>query len=373
VDYLAEARALADGLPGERPRIVPSGASGTVRARTRFTFEGTAYDLEVDVERAVVEGARSSVRHASFREGSRPADLETRLELTYLVDPAQDATFTAVIAQLRDLRARLGLDSDRYFELITAFVQHIPYDKDAGVGRFPVEVLADGKGDCDEKSRLLAGLAAREGYAVALLSFDAEAHMAVGVRAPGLDYKGTGYGFVESTSPSMVSFPFAENAPMQLNSAPAVSVVSNGPHAYRAAADLDRIVRARGELEAQIAEARAQQQAAEAEMQQLSRELDTLGARIDALGPRDPAAANALIPQHDALRQRHAAAMERAQTAFTRQDERVRAYNLIGDKGVGRAPLAQRLRALLDAPAASAATQGEGAAPAGSPPVAGPP
>jgi hypothetical protein len=56
------------------------------------------------------------------------------------------------------------------------------------VPKHPIAAFADGVGDCDVRSALLAGLLAREGYGACLLLFIEEQHMAVGLRAEGIGY-----------------------------------------------------------------------------------------------------------------------------------------------------------------------------------------
>jgi len=88
-------------------------------------------------------------------------------------------------------------------------VQQIPYDTSrlystGSATRSPYEVLYDNKGDCDEKSRLLAYLLRELGYGVVLFEFSSEKHMAVGIKSPlQYSYKNSGYAFVESTRPSI--------------------------------------------------------------------------------------------------------------------------------------------------------------------------
>lgn len=79
--------------------------------------------------------------------------------------------------------------------------------------RYPYQVLYDGKGICSEKSMLLALLLKELGFGVALLEFEEENHMAVGIKCfEGLEeyanyrYNGTGYCFVESTRPTIVTY-----------------------------------------------------------------------------------------------------------------------------------------------------------------------
>lgn len=72
--------------------------------------------------------------------------------------------------------------------------------------RYPYEVIADNKGICCEKSLLLAFLLRESGFGLALIIFENENHMALGIKCPEkFSFCRTGYGFVETTSPSIVT------------------------------------------------------------------------------------------------------------------------------------------------------------------------
>ena len=114
--------------------------------------------------------------------------------------------------------------TDEYLELMAVAVQSLPYETDGTLTapKFPIETYVDGKGDCDDKSLLLAGLLAREGYTVALFYFKPEAHMAVGVKGYGCAYQDTGYGYVATTNLcSWVSSTASLTGGVNLTSAPA--------------------------------------------------------------------------------------------------------------------------------------------------------
>ena len=65
---------------------------------------------------------------------------------------------------------------------MAVYVQSLRYESiHQNPAKFPVETIVDSAGDCDVKSLLLARLLAREGYSVALLSFEPEAHMPIAV------------------------------------------------------------------------------------------------------------------------------------------------------------------------------------------------
>jgi transglutaminase-like putative cysteine protease len=117
-----------------------------------------------------------------------------------------EPVYEDILYDLRYYRNLKNLDNDTYMELIIAFVRSIPYDNESEITpRTPIEVVYDGKGDCDEKSVLAAGLLATEGYATSLIHIygtGSADHMGVGVRGEhnAFNYEDTGYLFVETTT-----------------------------------------------------------------------------------------------------------------------------------------------------------------------------
>jgi hypothetical protein len=128
-------------------------------------------------------------------------------------------------------------------------VQSIPYQKAdlSGPIKLPYDVLYTGSGDCDEKSLLLAALLRELGYNVSLLRFDDQKHMAVGIRVPtGFDYNHTGYAFIETTNPAIISFNSVQDM-FGVQGNPVIIPVSDGrefstiPEEYTDAANLEKL------------------------------------------------------------------------------------------------------------------------------------
>lgn len=227
--------------------IVPVGDLTRKGYRT-FTFhyapEGRAqeYTVRVPVNMSVLYGARES--KVTRPETSEDPVAIKRYVATFERDPSQEELYTGVLTQLRNARYHGGgyLDDDEYLELIVAFVQQIPYQVNFGDKRkYPIEVVYDKAGDSDEKSLLLANLLARENYDVALLYFEDERLMEVGIRVheevPDSNIKVFSnsrkeYAYVESATADVN---FIGNTPTPLKAAnnPWVSSVGNGTKGYR--------------------------------------------------------------------------------------------------------------------------------------------
>ena len=151
-----------------------------------------------------------------------------------VMEAVQEQIFSDLLEELRTVRRLQGLTDDEYLELMAVYVQSLRYESvEQSPAKFPAVTIVDGAGDCDDKSLLLAGLLAREGYSVALLSFEPEAHMAIGIGSDDYLYKKTGYAFLETTSYSFVGVPTDSlGGNLTLNSDPAIIVISTGKKIY---------------------------------------------------------------------------------------------------------------------------------------------
>lgn len=115
---------------------------------------------------------------------------------------------------LRDIVATIESmtdEPDDRARIAVSLVQRIEYDTARADSsyfgiRYPYETLCLGRGVCSDKSVLLAALLRELGFGVALFEFGPENHMAVGILCPdGYGYRGEGYAFIESTSPTIIT------------------------------------------------------------------------------------------------------------------------------------------------------------------------
>jgi hypothetical protein len=167
--------------------------------------------------------------------------------LKSIFSAGEEELYTDLLGELSRIRRMEGLNDDEYLELVTNFIQQIPYDPAAPLcPRSPSAVIRDGKGDCDEKSGLLLGLLSREGYDVALLLFAAQHHATAGIRIAStttpsfrvFGLQGKNYVYVETTRPSLIGLyqaPFATATPV-------VIPVGNGTIRYQAINDVMFVV-----------------------------------------------------------------------------------------------------------------------------------
>lgn len=235
------------GPPVEYPAIAPVPGEGElIPARETFQFETGTVNVEIQVEAGVYQGAKRTPKEVLLRAPVPEEEWIAGHYLSQVDDPAQERFWTDLIGAFRAERTRLALDDDRYLELIATAVQQLPYETaPETASRFPVETWVDQSGDCDDRSLLLAGILAREGYRVALLAFLPEAHMAVGIGCnPAYAYNNTGYAYLESTNISFVgAAPSGVGGGERLASPPLVIPVGTGEKEYGAARETAAIAR----------------------------------------------------------------------------------------------------------------------------------
>ncbi|WP_342676116.1 hypothetical protein [Methanofollis sp. UBA420] len=177
-------------------------------------FEKKTYTIEIEVNGSVYDGARDVDRRWPISASWGDPAVMTAYYQRYIEDPAMEVFFDDLARPFRYIKAADGLNDEEYLELLITFVQQIPYDPDApSEPRYPVEVVGDMKGDCDEKSLLLLGMLAHEGYDAALLLFPGEHHAAAGI---GITVNGNPsfrvfespdrekYFYIESTGPTYI-------------------------------------------------------------------------------------------------------------------------------------------------------------------------
>jgi hypothetical protein len=200
------------------PYIGENRTPGTISRTYAFTFGHRNLTLNVTVGAGLYYGAQQGEKAATADPATDPASLAPEYFRAFTDDPRQEDMYRDLLVSFRALRQEHGWDADTYLELITYFVQDLPYDNrtraDPGTpARFPAETITDGTGDCDDKSLLLAGLLSREGYNVSLLFFLPEHHMAVGIAGDEPRFRGTGYLYIETTHPAYIG----ETPPVLLN------------------------------------------------------------------------------------------------------------------------------------------------------------
>ncbi|MEN6443260.1 MAG: hypothetical protein WC391_04450 [Methanoregula sp.] len=195
-----------------------------------FPFERGTVTITFPINTALYQGAKTADKSVSIYGNISENVWVAESYRAMVMDPAQDQFYTGLAGELRRIKNQMGLSDDEYLELITVYVQSITYETTPeNPAKYPVEVVVEGSGDCDDKSLLLAGLLSHEGYNVSLLAFDPESHMAVGIGSENMLYKNTGYSYIETTDVSFVGVPpDTLSGGVTLNSDPLVIPIGNG-------------------------------------------------------------------------------------------------------------------------------------------------
>jgi hypothetical protein len=253
------------------PAIVPDDTPGFFTRRYTFPFQQENITIRTNISAAVYYGAKNGDKYAIIPPGKSPEEMAPAYYRAFISDPAQDLLYADLLGSFRSLRQEHRYTDDEYAELLTVFVQSLPYDNTSAdrpdtLSRFPAETLVDGTGDCDDKSVLLAGLLSREGYNVSLLLFIPEHHMAVGIGSSCLQYNDTGYAYVETTGVSFVgdvpkrlnqsekySAEGREPAPVHLSSVPVVIRAGSGSGNYSGSGETAYILAQKKEIDLKIA------------------------------------------------------------------------------------------------------------------------
>ncbi|PKQ21347.1 MAG: hypothetical protein CVT66_00700 [Actinobacteria bacterium HGW-Actinobacteria-6] len=286
------------------PSINPVAGTADLTVTQTFTFEGAPRSVTMVVDGPVFGGAqqaeKSVIRFGKARENDWIRDYYP----AFVFDEHQDAFFSALMGQLNGIRSASGLDDDRYVELMTAYVQSLEYRIDPVdlSPKFPVETAGEGAGDCDDKALLLGGMLAREGYDVAILLFSAEQHVALGIKADGLDYRDTGYAYIETTAQGFVGMPpdtIGEGA--ALSSQPQVIRIGTGKMSWGAGPQVASILDAAKTAEKRAGELAARLKAADTSLTPLQSRTQALKSQLDARSSAgDNAAYNSLVPTYNA-------------------------------------------------------------------------
>jgi hypothetical protein len=182
-----QAMSLSDSHNAYRPlEVLPLPDDTPAERRFDFVYRSDSYTVKIPVNmslhRAAISSPNKQVSVSNQTLGLFYRDM--------MDDPALGPFYEDLLHELRKGRYKGGytLTDDEYLEYLVSFVQQIPYDDstmsstDPGNPRYPVEVIYDGTGDCDEKAMLLCGILSREGYDVALLAFPTLNHATAGIR-----------------------------------------------------------------------------------------------------------------------------------------------------------------------------------------------
>ena len=180
----------------ELPKL--SVSSGSIAKYYIYTLDGT---------QGVIGLALPTSEYESLKAKGKPSMAESgNNDVTYFQNFMNEPTQQKYVQELADEIKKKSSSPDDQVRIAVSLVQHIPYHH-GDVYRYPYEVMYDGTGICGEKSMLLALLLKDMGYGSCVFYFKTEGHMTAGVRAAApYDYKGSGYAFIETTEPKIITY-----------------------------------------------------------------------------------------------------------------------------------------------------------------------
>lgn len=328
------------------PKIVPSTAErGSKFFSHEFAFEDTRVKLQIPLDLAVYAGAKSAEKSTTFIGRSQPDDWLSGHYRSFVEEQHQDAFFTALREALHAVRDQRGLDESRYVELVTTMAQSLEYriDTTSLAPKFPIETFGDAYGDCDDKTLLAAAVLSRDGYDVAILFFEPEEHVALGIRAPGLEFRDTGYAFAEMTQPSLVgTVPDNLDNGQKLESEPEVIRIGSGERSFGEADQVVFIQRRLAEIRSAV-ESLAKQVADDtAKVDSLRAELEA--AKLDVEATDDPASDAAARARYNALAKQHNDLVAKLNERVERHNELAKAGAYASEHPYARPQVYEQLR-----------------------------
>ncbi len=201
--------------PTTLPRI--SVPEGSIAQYYTYTLDGKSDIIPLALSTRVYEDYTKK-EEPSIKNGN------SAYFLGYMNDAEQQPYIAALV---RAIQEKTPVQDDQA-RIAISLVQHIPFH-DGNQYRYPYEVLYNGEGVCGEKSMLLASLLRDLGYGSAIYYFVKENHMTAGITASSsYGYRGTGYAFIESTEPNIITYDGTEFSFGTLTSMPEVIAVGSG-------------------------------------------------------------------------------------------------------------------------------------------------
>lgn len=134
-------------------------------------------------------------------------------KLRKMDDSTQYEFLMPLVVEIQNLAPH---DKDEQARIAISIVQNIPFNEsnktykfgsqEVTYSRYPYQVLYDYAGICGEKTELLAFILRELGYGVSFFYYPDENHEAIGIKCPvERSFSSTGYCFVETTAPSIIS------------------------------------------------------------------------------------------------------------------------------------------------------------------------
>ena len=327
------------GFPGIKTDRYPSIDENSVTneyitVSHSFNFENKEITITTPVDKGIYDAAYNSDKSAYVNQDKLSSNnWSSDYYKSFINSAALTPLYDSILAQLRDIKTQMSLDSDRYAELIFAYVQSIPYKTDdiRTEPKFPVETLYENSGDCDDKSLLAAALLSAEGYDVSLLEFESEEHMALGIKSLDYPYKNTGYAYVEITDYNYPGWPVIEiNNGNTITSDPFIIPVGDGKSSYNSCDDVFYIYERMVGSEENAENLEPQITIKKSELEELSGEIKAMSERMEGLKRGgDITGYNSLVSDYNSLISEYNKKSSSLEALVDRYNNYVEIYNYI--------------------------------------------
>ena len=183
--------------------------SGTKELTYSWQYAGKNFELKEALYSSTFNFYQASPKVYKY-QGELPTNWENDYYAMFFTVANGDDSISKIANDLKSLGEKNKLSDDQIVEMILAFVQKIIYD-DAKANailsggqesiNYPYETLFEQSGVCSDKSILGAKILQALGYGTAIFTYEAEKHMALGIKCPQeYSYDNSGYCYAETTS-----------------------------------------------------------------------------------------------------------------------------------------------------------------------------
>jgi len=178
-----------------------------------YILRGEKDEINYTVYGGVIDYLFSLSRHIFYSEEENVFRRDFKLK--NINEEIQREMLLPLVIKIQNL----AMDKEDQARIAISLIQNIPYEASEEIFMFeygqanqtnssgyPYDVFYNMNGSCEEKSNLLAFLLKEIGYGVAIFYYPIENHEVVGIKCP-VEYSlnSTGYCFVETTGPSIIS------------------------------------------------------------------------------------------------------------------------------------------------------------------------
>ena len=177
----------------------------------KYIVDGEEKTLDFTVYKGLADHLSVLPQGISYVNGQKPSRAD--FSLKKINEEEQSKLLLPLVVEMQNLYPDDKVDQAR---IAISLVQNLQYGfsnktenffgNKVNYSRYPYEVLYESQGICGEKSELLAFLLRKIGYGVVLFYNQEENHESSGIKCPIEEsYRGTGYCFVETTGPSIIT------------------------------------------------------------------------------------------------------------------------------------------------------------------------